>query len=51
MNTFSVDDYVRAEFQPELDADLAVERKLSRRCLYAIAIVVAVIIARSLWFI
>ena len=48
---FSVEDYIASGFDEELRSDIATERALSRRCIYAIALVVAVVVARSLWFV
>lgn len=51
MTPADVDQYVQTFFQEELDADLAFERAVSRRCVYAVAIVVAMVIARAVWFV
>lgn len=43
--------YLDRVFDQELADDLSFERAVARRCLYAVAIVVAIIVARALWFV
>ncbi len=51
MTGFDQAHHEMSQFDEELADDIRFERALSRRCLYAIGLVVAVILARTLWFI
>lgn len=51
MTPAEIEAYLVQGFSDELEDDMAFERAVARRCLYAVAIVVAVIIARAIWFV
>lgn len=51
MSSFDIETYISEVFQRELQEDRRHERALSRRCLYALAIVVGMVAARAIWFV
>ncbi len=51
MSPAEIEAYLLRGFRQEIESDLAFERAVARRCLYAVLIVVAVIVARALWFV
>jgi hypothetical protein len=49
--SFDLERYAAEVFLRELDDDMAAERRLSRRGFLALAIVIALLVARQLWFV
>ncbi len=44
-------DRLHQVFDQELASDMATERAISRRCIYAMLIVIGLLVARTVWFV